>query len=62
MYRHNPGGVSSYLSTCAQIEHFLDYRQIVKDQIEVQLAEFLAVEAKSKQSSEDTPTPVSISV
>ncbi|MFM7427728.1 MAG: DUF4070 domain-containing protein, partial [Elainella sp.] len=48
MYRHNPGGVSSYLSVCAQIEHFLEYRQIVKDQIEAQVAEFLAAEAQSK--------------
>jgi hypothetical protein len=52
MYRYNPGGVSSYLSTCAQIEHFLEYREIVKEQIEAQLAEFLAEEAKSKQSKE----------
>jgi hypothetical protein len=52
MYRYNPGGVSSYLSVCAQIEHFLEYREIVKEQIEAQLAEFLAEEAKSKQSTE----------
>jgi hypothetical protein len=52
MYRYNPGGVSSYLSVCAQIEHFLEYREIVKEQIEAQLAEFLAEEAKSKQSKE----------
>jgi radical SAM superfamily enzyme YgiQ (UPF0313 family) len=41
MYRLNPGGVGSYLSTCAQIEHFLEYRQRVKDQIEIQVAEYL---------------------
>ncbi|HEY9633388.1 MAG TPA: DUF4070 domain-containing protein [Coleofasciculaceae cyanobacterium] len=58
MYRYNRGGLSSYLSTCAQIEHFLDYRQIVKDQIEAQLAEFLAEEAKLKQSSQDRKTPI----
>ncbi|MEW6492275.1 MAG: B12-binding domain-containing radical SAM protein [Cyanobacteriota bacterium] len=52
MYRYNPGGVSSYLSTCAQIEHFLDYRQIVKDQIEGHLAEYLAGEAQLKRSQE----------
>jgi radical SAM superfamily enzyme YgiQ (UPF0313 family) len=51
MYRYNPGGVSSYLSTCAQIEHFLDYREIVKEQIEAQLAEFLAQEAPSQAKS-----------
>lgn len=28
-----------YLSNCALIEHFIDYRQIVRDEIEAQLAE-----------------------
>jgi len=45
MYRHNPGGISSYLAVCAQIEHFLEYRQIVRDEIEAQVAEFKAWEA-----------------
>jgi radical SAM superfamily enzyme YgiQ (UPF0313 family) len=58
MYRHNPGGLSSYLSVCAQIEHFLEYRHIVKEQIEAQLAEFLAEEAKLQKASQDTKTPV----
>ncbi len=46
MYRHNRGGISSYLSVCAQIEHFLEYRQLVKDEITAQVQEFLAEEAK----------------
>ncbi len=37
IYRHNPGGVSSYLSVCAQIEHFVEYREIVREEIEAQL-------------------------
>lgn len=52
MYQHNPGGVSSYLSVCAQIEHFLEYRQIVRDQIEAQVAEFLEAEAKLQPEME----------
>ncbi len=48
MYKLNPGGVSSYLVTCAQIEHFLEYRGIVRREIESQLAEFLAEEARIK--------------
>jgi radical SAM superfamily enzyme YgiQ (UPF0313 family) len=48
MYQLNPGGVSSYLVTCAQIEHFLEYRGIVRHEIESQLADFLAGEAKIK--------------
>jgi radical SAM superfamily enzyme YgiQ (UPF0313 family) len=48
MLRHNPGGLSSYLSTCALAEHFVDYRIIVRREIETQLADFLALEAEAK--------------
>lgn len=41
MWKHNRGGIVSYLSVCAYIEHFLEYREIVKNQIEAQLAAFL---------------------
>ncbi|MDX2097101.1 MAG: B12-binding domain-containing radical SAM protein [Leptolyngbyaceae cyanobacterium bins.59] len=50
MYRHNPGGVSSYLAVCAQIEHFLEYRDIVRWEIEGQVAQFLEAEKASRQS------------
>ncbi|MGB7275413.1 MAG: B12-binding domain-containing radical SAM protein [Geitlerinemataceae cyanobacterium] len=46
LYRCNPGGISSYLGVCAQIEHFLEYRDIVRQEIETQLAAYLAEEAK----------------
>lgn len=55
MQRYNPGGVSSYLSVCAQIEHFAEYRQIVKQEIEMQTAAFLAGEALLKSDSSDKP-------
>ncbi|MGB3692427.1 MAG: B12-binding domain-containing radical SAM protein [Spirulinaceae cyanobacterium] len=48
MWKHNRGGIGSYLSVCAQIEHFVEYRQEVKEQIESQLAAFLAEEEKLK--------------
>jgi radical SAM superfamily enzyme YgiQ (UPF0313 family) len=48
MIRQNPGGVSSYLSTCALAEHFVDYRVIVRREIESQLNDFLALEAEAK--------------
>lgn len=51
MAHHNPGGVSSYLSVCAQIEHFLEYRDIVRWEIEEQVGQFLAAEATSKANS-----------
>lgn len=41
MIRHNAGGVMSYLNICAQNEHFLEYRQVVKDSIEAQLQAYL---------------------
>jgi hypothetical protein len=36
---------------CAHNEHFLEYRQIVRDEIEAQLAEFLALEQEFKQTT-----------
>ncbi|MGB3653044.1 MAG: DUF4070 domain-containing protein [Rivularia sp. (in: cyanobacteria)] len=40
--KHNPAVFEHYLSSCAHNEHFLEYRQIVREQIESQLAEYLA--------------------
>ncbi len=36
--RHNPGVFEHYLINCAHLEHFMEYRQIVRDEIEGQLA------------------------
>ena len=44
MIRHNLGGVASYLTVCAYMEHFLEYRQEVKAQIEIKLAEYKALQ------------------
>jgi len=46
--RRNPNVFVPYLSNCALIEHFLQYRQIVGDEIEGQLAEYLAHKANSQ--------------
>ena len=40
--KRNPGVLEHYISACAHNEHFLEYRQIVRDQIESQLAVYLA--------------------
>lgn len=56
MWQHNPGGVSSYLSVCAQIEHFLEYRAIVRREIEAQVDEFLAGEASLKAAEKQAVT------
>ncbi|MFO8041286.1 MAG: B12-binding domain-containing radical SAM protein [Sodalinema sp.] len=62
MYRHNPGGISSYLSVCAQAEHFLEYRQIVKDEIEAQLADYLAQEERKAMKAASEPAPSEVAV
>ena len=47
--RHNSGVFVPYLSNCALIEHFIDYRQVVREEIEGQLNEYLAGVAKFNQ-------------
>lgn len=42
--RRNPGVFKHYLTNCAHLEHFIDYRQIVRSEIETQLANISAVE------------------
>ncbi|WNZ24669.1 DUF4070 domain-containing protein [Leptolyngbya sp. NK1-12] len=44
--RQNPGIADHYLIVCAHAEHFIEYRQIVRDQIEAQLAEYQAEQAQ----------------
>ncbi len=38
--RHNPHLVPQYLTVCAYLEHFTEYRQIVRQQIKAQLAAY----------------------
>lgn len=51
IFQHNPGVWTHYLTVCAHAEHFIEFRQLVRDQIEAQLAEFYAEEKQSKQES-----------
>ncbi len=44
--RHNPGVFEHYLTNCAHLEHFMDYREIVRDEIEAQLAQIVPVAAE----------------
>ncbi|NEO44769.1 MAG: DUF4070 domain-containing protein [Moorea sp. SIO4A3] len=41
LIQQKPKVVGSFFVVCAYAEHFLEYRQIVRDQIEAQLAEFM---------------------
>jgi radical SAM superfamily enzyme YgiQ (UPF0313 family) len=57
--KNNPGVWDHYITVCAHNEHFLWYRQIVRDQIEAQLAEFKVQEAKLQaDKAEVTSTSV----
>jgi hypothetical protein len=58
MMRRNPAVWEHYLIVCAHNEHFMEYRQIVRDQIEGQLAEFLAREEQLKAPTENQKNPV----
>jgi radical SAM superfamily enzyme YgiQ (UPF0313 family) len=49
--RHNPAVLEHYITVCAHNEHFLEYRQIVRDEIEQQLAEFQRQEAALQEKS-----------
>jgi len=40
IFKNNPAVWEQYVTTCAHAEHFIAFRQLVRDQIEVQLAEF----------------------
>lgn len=56
MYRRNPGGISSYLTTCAQSEHFLSYRELVRAEI----ADQLARQGEPVQSRPDAAVEVAV--
>ncbi|MEA5597735.1 B12-binding domain-containing radical SAM protein [Rivularia sp. UHCC 0363] len=46
--RHNPRVLISYITMCALLEHHIEYRQIVKNEIEGQIADFRKLNLKQK--------------
>ena len=54
-----PAVAANYVSVCAQAEHFIDFRQLVRRNIEAQLAAYL--EAK-RQTDAVAPVPESVAV
>lgn len=61
LWRRNPSVLTRYFINCAHLEHFLDYREIVTEQIEAQLADAAFVEtvvAPAKPTAEVVNTPV----
>ncbi|MBC7970824.1 MAG: B12-binding domain-containing radical SAM protein [Verrucomicrobia bacterium] len=46
--QQNPGVFKHYLTNCALLEHFIDYREIVRDEITAKLADYTPEEATAK--------------
>jgi radical SAM superfamily enzyme YgiQ (UPF0313 family) len=40
IWKKNPGGIGSFLTLLAQLEHFLDYREAIKNEILLQLSDY----------------------
>ncbi len=55
IYRAKPKLVGDYLSLCALGEHFLSYRELVRDNIKAQLEEYLNVKASQQEATADQP-------
>jgi radical SAM superfamily enzyme YgiQ (UPF0313 family) len=47
-----PEAAASYVGVCAQAEHFIDFREIVKQQIEDQLSTFLTQQSQQQTNQE----------
>ncbi len=47
--KRNPGVWTHYLTTCAHAEHFIEYRQLVRAQIEAELSEYRRNEAQQQR-------------
>ena len=54
--RHNPLVWKHYLIVCGLLEHFLEYRQIVREQINSQLATYLAHDSFTAKEGQKTQT------
>ncbi|MEM7553612.1 MAG: B12-binding domain-containing radical SAM protein [Cyanobacteria bacterium P01_A01_bin.84] len=48
IWKNNPRLLNSYLMNSPHVDHFMEYRQIVRDQIEMQVAEFVAAKARNE--------------
>ncbi|NEO28424.1 MAG: DUF4070 domain-containing protein, partial [Kamptonema sp. SIO4C4] len=55
MLLHHREVILSYLTVCAHGEHFIEYRGLVKQNIEQQLAQYLAEEAAKEETTPPDP-------
>jgi radical SAM superfamily enzyme YgiQ (UPF0313 family) len=56
--RHNPKLWIKFLITCAYGEHFMVYREVVRHQLEKQLADFLAEEKRLQAETDSSIQPI----
>ena len=56
--RHNPRVCKHYLIVCGLLEHFLEYRQLVREQINSQLATYLAHASFTAKEEQKAQTAV----
>jgi radical SAM superfamily enzyme YgiQ (UPF0313 family) len=59
MFKNNRGGVGSYIGTLAYAEHFLTYRESVREQIEKQMAHYLNLPAHANPVAASNGGPTS---
>jgi radical SAM superfamily enzyme YgiQ (UPF0313 family) len=60
--QHNPKVFQHYLVNCAHLEHFMEYRQIVRDEINIQLDAYLAAAAQAKLEEKESLVVNSVSL
>jgi radical SAM superfamily enzyme YgiQ (UPF0313 family) len=53
-----PAVAANYVAVCAQAEHFLEFREIVRENIETQLAAYLEAKHQKDESHADAPMPL----
>jgi radical SAM superfamily enzyme YgiQ (UPF0313 family) len=57
-----PGVAANYVAVCAQAEHFLDFREMVRENIEKQLQAYLAQRTTQEASAPATSAPEAVGV
>jgi radical SAM superfamily enzyme YgiQ (UPF0313 family) len=54
IFRHYPEWLAGYFTGCAQLEHFLEYREVVQDRMKKQLANYQKANHPSQYIPEET--------
>jgi len=52
IFKNNPSVLVLYIAICAHLEHFIDYREVVRNEIEGQIADYRKLNLKKSQQVE----------